>query len=102
MLADKKKDLIMFPYPQTVNLSRGQRSSAVRTVRDTSLTRPDEYVITMTEQLTELRSASDSGFFYAEKTLRELPPDEHTEILINPSGRFVEGGFEADTGLTGR
>lgn len=34
--------------------------------------------------------------------LRELPPDERTEILINPSGRFVEGGFEADTGLTGR
>ena len=25
-----------------------------------------------------------------------------TEILINPSGRFVIGGFEADTGLTGR
>ncbi len=24
------------------------------------------------------------------------------EILINPSGRFVKGGFEADTGLTGR
>ena len=24
------------------------------------------------------------------------------EILINPSGRFVIGGFEADTGLTGR
>lgn len=34
--------------------------------------------------------------------LRELPPDEETEILINPSGRFVQGGFEADTGLTGR
>ena len=25
-----------------------------------------------------------------------------TEIIINPSGRFVKGGFEADTGLTGR
>lgn len=25
-----------------------------------------------------------------------------TVILINPSGRFVVGGFEADTGLTGR
>ena len=25
-----------------------------------------------------------------------------TKILINPSGRFVLGGFEADTGLTGR
>lgn len=34
--------------------------------------------------------------------LGELPPDEGTEILINPSGRFVLGGFEADTGLTGR
>ena len=34
--------------------------------------------------------------------LQELPPDADTEILINPSGRFVYGGFEADTGLTGR
>ncbi len=25
-----------------------------------------------------------------------------TEILVNPSGKFVMGGFEADTGLTGR
>lgn len=25
-----------------------------------------------------------------------------TDVLINPSGRFVLGGFEADTGLTGR
>ncbi len=32
----------------------------------------------------------------------DFPPDDDTEILINPSGRFVEGGFEADTGLTGR
>lgn len=28
--------------------------------------------------------------------------DEETEALINPSGRFVVGGPEADTGLTGR
>ena len=34
--------------------------------------------------------------------LEELPPDRDTEILINPGGRFVLGGFEADTGLTGR
>lgn len=27
---------------------------------------------------------------------------KNAELLINPSGRFVEGGFEADTGLTGR
>ena len=27
---------------------------------------------------------------------------QNTEVLINPSGSFVLGGFEADTGLTGR
>ena len=32
----------------------------------------------------------------------EFPFDDDTEILINPSGRFVEGGPAADTGLTGR
>ena len=26
----------------------------------------------------------------------------HTEILVNPTGKFVRGGFAADTGLTGR
>ena len=31
-----------------------------------------------------------------------FPFDDDTEILINPSGRFVEGGPAADTGLTGR
>ena len=28
--------------------------------------------------------------------------DEKTKILINPTGRFVTGGPQADTGLTGR
>lgn len=32
----------------------------------------------------------------------EFPLDENTEVFINPSGRFVEGGPSADTGLTGR
>lgn len=34
--------------------------------------------------------------------LRILPSDEDTKVYINPSGRFVFGGMEADTGLTGR
>lgn len=34
--------------------------------------------------------------------LRLLPPDEETMVYINPSGRFVCGGLDADTGLTGR
>ncbi len=32
----------------------------------------------------------------------DFPFDDDTEILINPSGRFVEGGPAVDTGLTGR
>ena len=31
-----------------------------------------------------------------------FPFDKDTEILVNPSGRFVKGGPAADTGLTGR
>ncbi len=34
--------------------------------------------------------------------LHLLPADSDTKIIINPSGRFVVGGMEADTGLTGR
>lgn len=34
--------------------------------------------------------------------LRLLPADEDTREFVNPSGRFVLGGLDADTGLTGR
>ena len=37
-----------------------------------------------------------------EPALQLLPPDENTKLLLNPTGRFVLGGPEADTGLTGR
>ena len=33
---------------------------------------------------------------------KDFPFDGDTEILVNPSGRFVTGGPAADTGLTGR
>ena len=37
-----------------------------------------------------------------EPALLPLLPDKSTKILINPTGQFVLGGPEADTGLTGR
>ena len=40
--------------------------------------------------------------FVITPALRTFPADADTGIYINPSGRFVLGGFEADTGLTGR
>jgi S-adenosylmethionine synthetase len=38
-----------------------------------------------------------------EKLIKPIVGDiSEIEILVNPTGRFVQGGFEADTGLTGR
>lgn len=38
-----------------------------------------------------------------EKLIRPILDDiSNIEILVNPTGKFVQGGFEADTGLTGR
>jgi len=37
------------------------------------------------------------------KVIMPLEVDiEKTELLINPAGKFIVGGFDADTGLTGR
>lgn len=36
------------------------------------------------------------------QVFEDFPFDENTDVLINPSGRFVVGGPTADTGLTGR
>jgi len=38
-----------------------------------------------------------------EKLIKPIIGDiSKVEILVNPTGKFVQGGFEADTGLTGR
>ena len=51
-------------------------------------------------ELAELRHAVMRHII--QPAFQDFPLDAETELLINPSGRFVEGGFEADTGLTGR
>lgn len=48
----------------------------------------------------ELKSDIRSNVLW--QCFEDFPFDDETEILINPSGRFVEGGPAADTGLTGR
>ncbi len=41
--------------------------------------------------------------FLSEKLIKPIMGDvDGVEILVNPTGRFVQGGFEADAGLTGR
>lgn len=53
-----------------------------------------------TKDLEELRREVITEILYP--LLDHYKMDKNTEILINPSGRFVEGGPAADTGLTGR
>ncbi len=50
------------------------------------------------------RIASDLKKHVIAPEFADLPikPDEQTRYLINPSGRFVVGGPQGDTGLTGR
>lgn len=49
---------------------------------------------------------AEQGFIKQELTEKLISPIvgdiSGLEILVNPTGRFVQGGFEADTGLTGR
>ena len=52
------------------------------------------------KDLEELRREIISEVLYPILDRFDFPKD--AEILINPSGRFVLGGIEADTGLTGR
>ena len=52
------------------------------------------------KDLEELRREIISEVLYPILDRFDFPKD--AEILINPSGRFVEGGPAADTGLTGR
>ena len=48
----------------------------------------------------QLRSEIISNILWP--VFENFPFDNDTEILVNPSGRFVKGGPDADTGLTGR
>lgn len=50
--------------------------------------------------LDQLRSEVISNVLWP--VFGNFPFDDDTLILVNPSGRFVKGGADADTGLTGR
>ena len=55
-------------------------------------------------QQVQQRIATDLKAYVVMPVFKELglQPDDKTRYLINPSGRFVVGGPQADAGLTGR
>jgi S-adenosylmethionine synthetase len=62
-------------------------------------------VVISTQHSADVKHSEIRDFCIAEVIKRVLPAnmiDSKTEFLINPTGRFVVGGPQGDTGLTGR
>ncbi|MGO8698052.1 MAG: methionine adenosyltransferase [Limisphaerales bacterium] len=62
-------------------------------------------VVVSTQHSTEVKHKEIKDFIIKEVIQKVLPGemlDKKTQFLINPTGRFVVGGPQGDTGLTGR
>lgn len=61
-------------------------------------------VVISTQHSAEVSLSTIKDFLIEEVIRKELPADllKDTQFLINPTGRFVQGGPSGDAGLTGR
>jgi len=62
-------------------------------------------VVVSTQHTDDVKHKEIKDFIVKEIVLKVIPPamlDKKTQFLINPTGRFVIGGPQGDTGLTGR
>ncbi|HZJ15609.1 MAG TPA: methionine adenosyltransferase [Chthoniobacteraceae bacterium] len=62
-------------------------------------------VVISTQHTPDVKHSEIKDFLISEVIRKELPTElltKNTEFLINPTGRFVVGGPQGDTGLTGR
>jgi S-adenosylmethionine synthetase len=62
-------------------------------------------VVISTQHSEEVKHSEIRDFLISEVIRKQLPAElitSETEFLINPTGRFVIGGPQGDTGLTGR
>ena len=62
-------------------------------------------VVISTQHAEDVKHSEIRDFLVSEVIRKELPAElltNKTEFLINPTGRFVVGGPQGDTGLTGR
>ena len=62
-------------------------------------------VVISTQHSADVKHKEIREFLIEEVIKRQLPPEmltNETEFLINPTGQFIVGGPQGDTGLTGR
>jgi len=107
---------VMFSHHLGRELSRIRKSGKVPWLRPDAKTQVSvEYrqnkpvritAVVVSTQHSEDISHRQIEKFIIEKLIRKVLPkkmlDRRTEFLVNPTGRFVVGGPEGDSGLTGR
>ncbi|CAF0702397.1 methionine adenosyltransferase [Candidatus Methylacidithermus pantelleriae] len=112
----------LMPAPITFAHRLGRRLAEVRKTGKVGWLRPDgktqvsvEYegrkplrvdaVVVSAQHAPEVSQKEVEEFILEEVVRKSLPPeflDKKTRYFVNPTGRFVLGGPEADAGLTGR
>jgi S-adenosylmethionine synthetase len=107
---------IMFAHRLGRELARVRKAGAVAWLRPDAKTQVsvqyENYkpvrvvnVVVSTQHTADVKHKEIKDFIIKEIIQKVLPPqmlDKRTQFLINPTGRFVTGGPEGDTGLTGR
>lgn len=107
---------IMFAHRLGRELTRVRKSGKVAWLRPDSKTQVSvQYesgkpvrivnVVVSTQHAADVKHKEIKDFIIKEIVFKVLPAemlDKKTQFLINPTGRFVVGGPEGDTGLTGR
>jgi S-adenosylmethionine synthetase len=107
---------IMFAHRLGRELTRVRKAGKVAWLRPDSKTQVSvQYengkparivnVVVSTQHSADVKHKEIKDFIIKEIVFKAVPPsmlDKRTHFLINPTGRFVVGGPQGDTGLTGR
>jgi S-adenosylmethionine synthetase len=107
---------IMFAHRLGRELTRVRKAGKVAWLRPDSKTQVSvQYengqparivaVVVSTQHSADVKHKEIKDFVIKEIVMKSLPPsmlDKKTHYMINPTGRFVVGGPQGDTGLTGR
>ncbi|MDB6155480.1 MAG: Methionine adenosyltransferase [Chthoniobacteraceae bacterium] len=107
---------IMFAHRLGRELTRIRKSGAVKWLRPDAKSQVSviyegqkivgiSNVVISTQHSEEVKHSEIRDFLISEVIRKEIPAEllsNDTEFLINPTGRFVIGGPQGDTGLTGR
>src|SRR6266478_9205904 len=107
---------IMYAHQLGRELTRIRKAGEVKWLRPDAKTQVSvQYVDDQPVRITNIVVSTQHAYDAKHKTIKDfiiknvikkvLPPDlldRSTKFLINPTGRFVVGGPQGDTGLTGR